>query len=64
MEDALCLVFLQHQFAELLGKEGADKMVSIVQKTWGKMGEKGREAALKLKLPDELADVVSRALAA
>jgi hypothetical protein len=25
VEDALCLVFLEHQFAELLEKEGADK---------------------------------------
>eukprot|EP00775_Hariotina_reticulata_P011050 gene11050-11205_t len=63
VEDALCLVFLQHQFAELLEKEGPDKMVSIVQKTWGKMGDKGREAALKLNLPDDQADVVARALA-
>lgn len=27
VEDALCLVFLQHQFAELLVKKGADEMV-------------------------------------
>ncbi|KAI8473298.1 MAG: hypothetical protein J3K34DRAFT_411552 [Monoraphidium minutum] len=63
LEDALCLVFLEHQFTELIEKEGADKMVDIVRKTWGKMGEKGRGAALKLPLSPAEADVVQRALA-
>eukprot|EP00879_Flechtneria_rotunda_P007176 GHRR01007531.1.p1 GENE.GHRR01007531.1~~GHRR01007531.1.p1 ORF type:complete len:240 (+),score=71.08 GHRR01007531.1:159-878(+) len=63
VEDALCLVFLEHQFADLIEKEGADKMVDIVKKTWGKMGEKGRAAALNLDLPPEHADIVKRALA-
>lgn len=62
VEDALCLVFLEHQFADLLDREGADKMVDIVKKTWGKMGEKGRAAALKLDLPADQAAVVQRAL--
>lgn len=62
VEDALCLVFLEHQFADLLRKEGPDKMVDIVKKTWTKMGEKGRAAALGLKLPADQADVVQRAL--
>lgn len=64
VEDALCLVFLQHQFADLLAKEGADKMVDVVRKTWRKMGEKGQAAALQLDLPADQADVVKRALAA
>ncbi|KAF6257496.1 hypothetical protein COO60DRAFT_1222437 [Scenedesmus sp. NREL 46B-D3] len=62
VEDALCLVFMQHQFADLLQKEGADKMVDIVRKTWGKMGERGRAAALELALPEDQAQVVQRAL--
>jgi hypothetical protein len=37
-------------------------MVDIVRKTWGKMGEKGRAAALKLALSPAEADVVQRAL--
>lgn len=60
----MCLVFLQHQFADLLAKEGADKMVDVVKKTWRKMGPKGQAAALKLELPADQADVVKRALAA
>ena len=62
LEDALCLVFLEHQFTDLINKEGADKMVGIVKKTWGKMGEQGREAALKLSLSEEELAVVKRAL--
>ena len=62
VEDALCLVFLERQFADLLAKEGADKMVGIVRKTWSKMGERGRAAALKLELPPDQAAVVARAL--
>lgn len=63
VEDALCLVFLQHQFTDLLAKEGPDKLVDVVRKTWAKMGERGRAAALKLDLPADQADVVNRALA-
>jgi hypothetical protein len=62
VEDALCLVFMEHQFADLLAKEGPDKMVDIVRKTWGKMGEAGRAAALQLALPADQAEVVQRAL--
>jgi hypothetical protein len=62
VEDALCLVFMEHQFADLLAKEGPDKMLDIVRKTWGKMGEQGRAAALKLALPADQAEVVQRAL--
>lgn len=62
VEDALCLVFLEHQFTDLIEKEGADKMVDIVRKTWGKMGEKGRAAALKLQMSPVEADIVQRAL--
>jgi hypothetical protein len=64
VEDALCLVFLQHQFTDLLAKEGADKMVDVVRKTWGKMGPRGQAAALKLDLPADQANVVKQALSA
>lgn len=56
VEDALCLVFLEHQFADLRQKEPEDKMIVILQKSWRKMGAKGRAEALKLPLaPDEQA---------
>ncbi len=63
LEDALCLVFLQHQFSEFRVKESEEKMVGILQKTWGKMGEAGRAAALALPLGPEEAALVGKALA-
>lgn len=54
IEDALCLVFLERQFTDLRKKEPEDKMIVILQKSWRKMGEKGRAEALKLNyLPEE-----------
>ncbi|GAX82541.1 hypothetical protein CEUSTIGMA_g9968.t1 [Chlamydomonas eustigma] len=65
VEDALCLVFLQYQFTDLRLKEPEDKMVDILQKTWKKMGEKGRAAALELapNLCSEELALVQKALA-
>jgi hypothetical protein len=37
LEDALCLVFLERQFAELASKTADDKMVEILEKAWKKM---------------------------
>ena len=53
LEDALCLVFLEYQFADLRAKTPADKMREIVRKTWAKMSERGREMALGLPLSEE-----------
>ena len=48
LEDALCLVFLEHQFAELAGKTSDDKMINALQKTWKKMTPAARDIAGKL----------------
>lgn len=49
MENALCLVFLQFQFENFLLKHNDDNLViRILKKTWLKMSEPGREAALLL----------------
>jgi hypothetical protein len=42
------------------------KLISIVQKTWKKMSERGHEAALKLApaLPADLLAVVQKAISA
>ena len=52
LEDALCLVFLETQFADLRRKTSEEKMREIVRKTWGKMSERARAEALKLPLPE------------
>jgi hypothetical protein len=48
LEDALCLVFLQFQFADLASKTDADKMINALRKSWQKMTEPARAEALKL----------------
>lgn len=63
LEDALCLVFLQHQFLPLIQKTSNDKVVNAVRKTWGKMSPKGRDIALGLSLSRREMEVIKKALA-
>jgi hypothetical protein len=62
-EDALCLVFLQTQFDELIERLGHERSVEVVSKTLAKMSARGREVALGLPLSDAGAAVVREALA-
>jgi hypothetical protein len=48
LEDALCLVFLEHQFAALASKSTDDKMINALQKAWKKMTPAAQAQALKL----------------
>ncbi len=48
LEDALCLVFLEHQLGELAAKTTDDKVVNALQKSWNKMTPAARELALTL----------------
>ena len=63
LEDALCLVFLETQFTDLKHKTSDDKMRELIRKTWAKMSERGRSAAMQLPLGNEertfLADALS-----
>jgi hypothetical protein len=67
LEDVACLVFLQYYFdafaAKYTEKDNEAKIIRIVQKTWGKMSDRGHEIALSLTLPDHLAALVGKALA-
>ena len=62
LEDALCLVFLETQLAELRRKTSDEKMKGIIQKTWQKMSAQARSEALKLPLPEEEQHYLRRAL--
>lgn len=62
LEDAVCLTFLELEFAEFAPKHPDEKMIDIIRKTWVKMSEQGHEKALKLSLPDWGVDLVKRAL--
>lgn len=63
LEDVICLVFLEHYFADFAAQHEDEKVISILQKTWGKMSEAGHAAALKLPLAGRPLDLVRRALA-
>ncbi len=53
LEDALCLVFLETQFADLRQKTPDEKMREVVQKTWKKMSPQAHQIASQLPLSDE-----------
>ena len=48
LEDALCLVFLEFQFAGLARKTDDKKMINVLRKSWAKMTPAGRAEAMKL----------------
>ncbi|MGH7950608.1 MAG: DUF4202 domain-containing protein [Limisphaerales bacterium] len=62
LEDALCLVFLEFQFADLAAKTADDKTINALQKSWGKMTEAARAEALKLNYGDPEKELLRRAL--
>ena len=63
LEDALCLVFLQFQFADLAAKTAADKMVNALKKSWQKMTPAAREQALALPFGPRERSLLTQALA-
>jgi Domain of unknown function (DUF4202) len=63
LEDALCLVFLETQFAETTTKTGDEKMLGILQKTWRKMTPQAREIALTFAMSAGQRALVEKALA-
>ena len=62
LEDALCLVFLDTQFADLRAKTSDDKMVEVLRKTWIKMSEAARAEALRLSLGAAEQELLKQAL--
>jgi len=62
LEDGLCLVFLEFQFAELAAKTAGDKMVNALQKSWKKMTPTAREQAMKLNYGSREQALIERAL--
>jgi hypothetical protein len=64
LEDVICLVFLEHYFADFSKGHEPDKVVNILRKTWGKMSPRGQAAALKLEMPQEARQLLEQALAA
>jgi hypothetical protein len=62
LEDALCLVFLEFQLADLAAKTADDKTINALQKSWAKMTEAARAEALKLNYGEREKTLLHRAL--
>ena len=63
LEDVVCLVFLEHYFDEFAAEHEDEKLVDILARTWVKMSERGRSAALGLALSERARELVGRAIA-
>ncbi len=62
IEDMLCLVFLEHHVEAFAKKHDKDKLITILQKTWKKMGEAGKREALTLPYSASVATLLKEAL--
>jgi len=62
LEDALCLVFLEFQLADLAAKNDDEKIINTLRKSWQKMTEPGRAEALRLKYGPREKALLERAL--
>jgi hypothetical protein len=62
LEDALCLVFLEFQLADLAARTAEDKTINALQKSWQKMTEAARAEALKLNYGEREKALLERAL--
>lgn len=63
MENALCLVFLEYQYADFLEKHDDDNLIiRILRKTWLKMSEPGRTEALQLAYTERGKRLIEKAL--
>lgn len=63
LEDALCLIFLEHQLAPLAAKSEEEKMINALQKSWKKMSSRGRAEAMKLNYGPREKGLIEKALA-
>ena len=62
LEDVICLVFLAHYLVDFVSKHDDDTLLGVLAKTWRKMSDEGRRAALALELPAAQRALVERAV--
>jgi hypothetical protein len=62
LEDVICLVFIEHYLEAFAGSHNEDKIISIIQKTWRKMSQRGQQAALGLELTQPISVLLKKAL--
>ncbi|KAL1304314.1 hypothetical protein AAFC00_000717 [Neodothiora populina] len=63
LEDVACLVFLDDQFEAFEKEHDEDKIIKILQKTWGKMSPEGHKLALEMHMAQRSQELVEKALA-
>jgi hypothetical protein len=62
LEDALCLVFLEHQLAELAAKTTEDKVINALQKSWKKMTPEAHKFALRIPYGSRETALIARSI--
>jgi len=63
LEDVVCLVFLEFYFDAFANKHEREKLIEIIKKTWAKMSDMGRDAALKINFSETSMNLIQEALA-
>ena len=63
LEDSTCLAFLERGFTEFAQRHDEQKVIGIVQRTWKKMSDHARAAALGLSLSPDAGRLIGLALA-
>lgn len=64
LEDALCLVFLEHQLGDLAEKTTDEQVINALQKSWRKMSPAAREIASSLPYRAREKALLDKALSA
>ena len=62
LEDVICLVFLENYFHEFAQDHDEQKLITILQRTWKKMSDRGHAAALELPMKPEDRAIIEKAL--
>lgn len=62
LEDVICLVFLEYYFEDFSQEHEETKIIDILKKTWRKMSDAGREAALGLPLSQKSRELIGKAV--
>ena len=62
LEDALCLVFLQYQLAELAARTPDEKVINALQKSWKKMTPLAQAEALRMSYGPREKALIDRAV--
>jgi hypothetical protein len=62
LEDVICVVFVENYFHEFAQDQDEAKLITILQRTWKKMSERGQAAALSLPLAEADRAIIAKAL--